>query len=153
VKSIDGFDWDDDPDCGGSDRDPPKRNKSNGQPHGAAVRSLRTKDFNIRLLDDEIWEWKTRPGAHYLHMNGVAVEALKTLYQMDRKILESKEARLAKERVLNRGPRKRQVGTKFMEEEIAFWKHLANIHRMPPNVLLLWAFALIDLAQHAQEAT
>jgi hypothetical protein len=107
---------------------------------------LRTKNYNIRLLDDEIWQWKTRPGAHYLHMNGVAVEALKRLYQMDRKLVDSEAVRLAKERIRARGPRKRQVATKFMPEEIDFWEMLAAAHGLPPNALLMWAFALCDLA-------
>jgi len=126
---------------------PEAKRNHNGQPHGPAMRSLRRIDYNIRLLDDEIWQWKTRPGASYLHMNGVAVEALKALYQMDRKFLESGEARAAKERVLARGPRKRQVGTKFMKEEIDFWKILAGRHEMPPNALLMWAFALCDMVE------
>jgi len=124
----------------------PKRNRS-GQPHGPAVRSLRRIDYNIRLLDDEIWLWKTRPGANYLHMNGVAVAALKALYRMHREVLECDEARAAKERILARGPRKRQVGTKFMQEEIAFWQALARAHRMPPNALLMWAFELRDMVE------
>jgi len=152
VRPDDEDDWDDSEDADDPKRIPPKRNKSNGQPHGLPARSLRTKDFNIRLLDDEIWQWKTRPGVYYEHMNGVAVEALKLLYQLDRTALDSREAKLAKERILARGPRKRQVGTKFMQEEIDFWKHLASVHGMPPNALLMWAFALVDLAQEAPEA-
>jgi len=147
VRPDDENDWDNSEEDDDPRRIPPKRNDSNGQPHGLGVRSLRTVSFNIRLHDDEIWEWKTRPGVHYVHMNGIAVEALKALYLMDRKLLTSAEAKLAKQRVLSCAVRKRQVATKYMKEEIDLWKHLAKLHGMPPNALLMWAFALIDLAE------
>jgi hypothetical protein len=147
VRPDDEDEWDDSDDGEDPRRIPPKRNESTGHPHGLGVRSLRTVNFNIKLHDDEIWEWKTRPGVQYLHMNGIAVEALKALYLMDGKLLASAEAKLAKERVLGCAVRKRQVATKFMNEEIEFWKHLARLHGMPPNALLMWAFTLIDLVE------
>ena len=144
MRPDDEDDWNDGEDADDPRRIAPKRNESNGQPHGLGVRSLRTVSFNIRLLDDEIWEWKTRPDVHYLHMNGIAVEALKALYQMDPKLLGSPAAKVAKEKIRSRGPRRRQVATKYMKEEIDFWKHLAKVHGMTPSALLMWAFALID---------
>jgi hypothetical protein len=85
-------------------------------------------------------------GVEFLHMNGVAIEALKKLYRAERRFIDSAPAQLAKERVLALGPRRWQVSTKFMQEEIDFWKFLASRHRLPPAVLLMWAFAVSDLA-------
>jgi hypothetical protein len=78
-------------------------------------------------------------------MNGLAVELLMRLYRADPKILESDEAKFAKERVRARRGRESQFGTKYMKEEIMLWKFLADKHGLKPNALLMWAFEMRGL--------
>jgi hypothetical protein len=126
--------------------DPPAR-RDDGQPFGIPVRSLRTVQFCVVVLQSEVWEWKTRPGVPYFRMNGVAVEALKELRRMDRELLKCPEAQRLKREILARGPGDTQVNTRYMQAEIDFWKLRAKVHGMSPAAVLMWAFALIDLEQ------
>lgn len=140
---------DDDQDDSDQEEAGPSRNK-NGQPHGIPLRSRRQECFNLPLSDDEIWQWKTRPGAELHNMNGTAIETLKRFVALDRTIVDSREAQLARDEILARGKGASQVTTRFTPEEIDWWRKLAKRYGMKPGPFLIWAFAVCDLADKVE---